>query len=258
MWIQFEKRACATEQLAWVAILFLSISVSPVWCQTHGVPPSVTSIATPSAFFAPAPSITSLGPLGWQVPPSLLPGAPFVPGWGPGDSFPWIPNRVRFPSTIAPGFTPGGIGRQEGDAQSGVVPIVVPYAYPIAFPMPVGDVAPMATEEAQPVPPSIATATQFAGNQRVVQAPPTTQIVTAEPEIPPFEQKTTILIFRNGKRIEVKNYAIIGDKLVNFSGSPRHILLNELDLSATSEINEERAVSFHLPAERNGLSSAAR
>jgi hypothetical protein len=66
---------------------------------------------------------------------------------------------------------------------------------------------------------------------------------------PVQEQQSTVLVFRNGKRLEVSNYAIVGDQLVNLSGGgPRKIALSDLDLNATSLVNDDRAVDFRLPA----------
>jgi hypothetical protein len=62
------------------------------------------------------------------------------------------------------------------------------------------------------------------------------------------EQQSTVLVFRNGKRLEVRNYAIVGDQVVNLSGKgPRKIALSDLDLNATSRVNDDRAVGFRLP-----------
>jgi hypothetical protein len=63
----------------------------------------------------------------------------------------------------------------------------------------------------------------------------------------PEQQPTTVLVFRNGKRLEVRNYAIVGDQVMNLSGGgPRRIALSDLDLSATASVNDDRGVSFHL------------
>jgi hypothetical protein len=67
-----------------------------------------------------------------------------------------------------------------------------------------------------------------------------------------LEQPSTVLVFRNGKRLEVRNYAIMGDQVVNLSGGgARKIALSDLDLNATSRVNDDRAVDFRLPAKPN-------
>jgi hypothetical protein len=65
---------------------------------------------------------------------------------------------------------------------------------------------------------------------------------------PVLEQPSTVLVFRNGKRLEIRNYAIVGDQVVNLSGKgPRKIPLSDLDLNATSRVNDDHAVDFGLP-----------
>jgi hypothetical protein len=59
----------------------------------------------------------------------------------------------------------------------------------------------------------------------------------------------TVLVFRDQHKQEIKNYAIVGQTLWSF-GSPRteKIPLADLDLAATSKANDERGLSFHVPA----------
>jgi len=65
---------------------------------------------------------------------------------------------------------------------------------------------------------------------------------------PAEDVPTTVLIFRDGTRREVKNYAIVGDTLWELSASrARKVPLSALDLKATMRVNEERGVDFRLP-----------
>lgn len=58
----------------------------------------------------------------------------------------------------------------------------------------------------------------------------------------------TVLVFRDGRRLEVRNYAIVGRALWAFSErQARKILLSELDLDTTIRVNEERGVRFFVP-----------
>jgi len=59
----------------------------------------------------------------------------------------------------------------------------------------------------------------------------------------------TVLVFRDQHKEEVRNYAIVGQTLWSF-GSPRteKIPLADLDLPATTKANDERGLTFHLPA----------
>ncbi|MGE0405672.1 MAG: hypothetical protein AB7O65_05165 [Candidatus Korobacteraceae bacterium] len=68
-----------------------------------------------------------------------------------------------------------------------------------------------------------------------------------EPE-PQREVIPTILIFRDGRRQEVRNYAIMGKVLYDFEAAgSRRIQLAELDVSATVKENEDRGIDFAVP-----------
>jgi hypothetical protein len=63
------------------------------------------------------------------------------------------------------------------------------------------------------------------------------------------DQPPTVLVFRDGHMAEVKNYAIVGDVLYDFSADRRKkIALADLDLTATEKQNEDRGIDFRLPA----------
>jgi hypothetical protein len=63
------------------------------------------------------------------------------------------------------------------------------------------------------------------------------------------EQPSTVLVFKDGRRLEISNYAIAGSTLYNLSdGLPRKVALAELDLPATVKQNDDRGVDFQLPA----------
>jgi hypothetical protein len=58
----------------------------------------------------------------------------------------------------------------------------------------------------------------------------------------------TVLVFRDGSRKEVKNYAIMGKELIVLgSGSLRRVQLADLDLPATAKENDVRGLDFKLP-----------
>lgn len=70
----------------------------------------------------------------------------------------------------------------------------------------------------------------------------------SEPARPMADQPNTVLVFRDGHSIDVKNYAIVGDTLYEFSNGSRHkIALADLDLIATQKQNDERGLDFRLP-----------
>ena len=66
---------------------------------------------------------------------------------------------------------------------------------------------------------------------------------------PVADQPSTVLVFKDGHEQEVKNYAIIGATLYDLSeGRTKKVELAQLDLSATVKHNDDRGVSFQLPA----------
>jgi hypothetical protein len=63
----------------------------------------------------------------------------------------------------------------------------------------------------------------------------------------------TVLVFRDQHRLELQNYAIVGQTLWNFA--PQHtqkIPLSDLDLAATTKANDERGVDFRVPGGHEG------
>jgi len=69
------------------------------------------------------------------------------------------------------------------------------------------------------------------------------------PPAPAQEKKApaTVFIFKDGHQLEIRNYAIMGETLYDFSGStPRKIQLNELDSTATVKANDDRGVQVKL------------
>lgn len=65
-----------------------------------------------------------------------------------------------------------------------------------------------------------------------------------DPIIPP-----TILVFRDQHKQEIQNYAIVGQTLWSFAPQrTQKIPLADLDLVATAKVNDDRGVTFRLPA----------
>lgn len=74
--------------------------------------------------------------------------------------------------------------------------------------------------------------------------------MAAPPAQPAAEEKppSTFFIYRDGRQLEVQNYAIVGNTLWVFSDqSTRRIPLADLNLIATRQFNEDRGVDFPLP-----------
>jgi hypothetical protein len=67
-------------------------------------------------------------------------------------------------------------------------------------------------------------------------------------EEPVVAQPSTVLIFRDGHRSEILNYAVVGDTLFDLGTERTHkILLADLDLPATRKANDDRGVDFQVP-----------
>jgi hypothetical protein len=57
----------------------------------------------------------------------------------------------------------------------------------------------------------------------------------------------TVLVYRDQRRQEIHNYAIVGQTLWAFGQRTQKIPLGELDLTATVRANDEQGVDFRLP-----------
>jgi hypothetical protein len=65
---------------------------------------------------------------------------------------------------------------------------------------------------------------------------------------PPSRPVATILVFRDGHRSEIQNYAIVGQTLWVFTESrAKKIPISDLDKEATRNLNEDRGVEIRLP-----------
>jgi len=63
----------------------------------------------------------------------------------------------------------------------------------------------------------------------------------------------TLLVFRDQHKLEVQNYAIVGQTLWNFATDhTQKIPLSDIDLPATTKANDERGVDFKLPGAGEG------
>jgi len=77
------------------------------------------------------------------------------------------------------------------------------------------------------------------------------------PAAPPLELPPATLIFRDGRREEATNYAIVGGVMYLrsdywTSGAwAKQIQLAELDIPATLKANQDRGVKFALPSAPN-------
>jgi hypothetical protein len=216
------------------SILFASLVlapaafVSPSQAQINGAPPSVTS---PGFGGRPIngtpPSVTSLGPRG------------FTPG-----------PSVRFPIAPRP-FRNGSEHRRHRDNT---------YAFPLiyAVPVPYAVDSNVVDDSGEDDPDDQGGPTVFdrrgsgAGSyiSGVRDVPPahSSEAVLDPPSDPAPAQESTFLVFKDGRQLEVGNYAIVGATLIDLTpGHSRKIAIADLDLDATRKQNENRGVIFQLP-----------
>ena len=193
--------------------------------QIRGVPPSVTSIGGSHSPGVPA-SVTSINNTPRCCRTTLFQNN--VPGFGQHRRF-----RGRF---VAAGFQPLFIE----------APVAVPVEVPVAV-MEDGSVAEVAEAPA----PRVRARPQPAYDEQRAPAAAAAKIVevpAARPDENPKPLPATILVFRDGRRAEVRDYAISGDTFYDLSqGLTKKIRLSDLDLDATVKANEDRGVPFSLP-----------
>ena len=216
-----------------LALLTLATSVVAS-AQVHGVPGSVTSFA-PGRGLAPGvpASVTSLGPLGF--------GEPFFDGgFGGGFTFGHDPRFIT-------SFRHHGFHRH-------FFPVVVPYYVPFSgFDYGFSGYDPSAYQQTPPSQPVVVVVDSKSGDDRYGDhsfkeqrnpPPPQAQV----PPAPAREQEPTVLVFRDGHKLEVRNYAIVGQMLWDFGANgTRKIPLSDLDLDSTRKLNDDRGVEFVLP-----------
>ncbi len=71
------------------------------------------------------------------------------------------------------------------------------------------------------------------------------------PPPPPKPEPPTVLVFKDGHRADIHNYAIVGDTLWDLNEQEtRKIALAELDLPATAKVNDEHGTPLRLPGQR--------
>jgi hypothetical protein len=220
-----------------VALFTLLLAVLPATAQIHAIPPSVTSMGPRGQFSpVPFPSVTSPGPLGAFGSPFLTPERN-------------LENLARF--------------RRHRHLRLGSglgVPVYIPYpSSPLFYPF-----YPFLPGAYDPATEGVSAAAEPGWRDRNLPAatPPPSygspQVNSAAADgtrpapvpnpPPPPEQEPTILVFRDGNRLTVRNYAIVGSYLYNFSGAgPRKIALSSLDLDSTIRVNDERGILFNVP-----------
>jgi hypothetical protein len=211
------------------------VSTSPA--QINGTPASVTSPGFGGrAVNGPAASVTSLGPRGFAPPNS----------------------RVTFSTSNQP-RTSDGHRRRHHDAD--FIPPVV-YAVPVPYAVDLGatdngsndDNAAPSTDDNYQGGPTIfdrrgSGAASYIPPVNNAPRPYAVQSDDASSVDPDPPQAPTLLIFKDGRKLELGNYAIIGTTLFDLTpGHARKVPLADLDLEATQKQNDDRGVPFQLPS----------
>jgi len=216
-------------------VVLLLAAFLPVQAQIHGVPPSVTSFGF-GGRYNPTPgvaaSVTSLGPNGFGRSRIAFGGCcsnSFFAGNANPPLFSIGRHRsgFRHHSYFALGYTPAYVPYPEYVA---VEPDDDDYSYargPI-YDQDASDRARVSKRSEDREPPAPA---------------------AAAPSEPVADQPSTVLVFKDGHKAEVGNYAIVGDTLFELSdGRTRKILLADLNLPATRKANDDLGVDFQVPA----------
>ncbi len=218
-------------------LLLLAFSLAiclPLQAQANGVPPSVTSIGFGGRLInGIPPSVTSLGPNGYG-------SLPFLGGCCANFFLPANPNPPLFSErhhrhkdkNNDQNFFAVGVSQ----------PVYVPYAGPSADE---ADDSPDVDYARGAGPLSADSLGKFAGNRNSVA----NADAVDHAEQPMATEPSTVLVFKDGHRSEVLNYAVVGDTLFDFAADRTHkILLADLDLPATRKVNDDRGVDFQIPA----------
>jgi hypothetical protein len=243
--------------LAVLLVAFLTVAVA---AQANGVPPSVTSFGFGGhpGFNGPAPSVTSLGPRGAAPPHNGMHQPPFRPEPGvhhhhnQGYAYPYyVPYYVPYYPMMDPNDA-------QATDESLADPPEDPRQYqggPTIFdrrgpgtPAP-NDYPAEKPRAAVPRPSGPVAAAPALYEHAVANAPEAGK--APEPVI--AVQPSTILIFKDGHKQEVSNYAIVGTNL--FDLTPGHRLkipLSDLDVAATQKANEDQGNDFKLPEPTSG------
>ena len=208
----------------------------------NGVPPSVTSygFGGKPGFHGVAPSVTSLGPNGWTL---RQPGT-HQPGRHHPDNNPPL-SHSHGEVYLYPYFIPyypamNGYDDQPTDSADAEDPEEYQGGPTIFDRRGSGTYSddfvterPKAFVPRPPDPPQQASIDP-------APDPPATPIAR-EPD--------TILVFKDGHKLQVGNYAIVGSNLFDLTpGHRQKVALADLDVPATEKANDDQGVDFKLPA----------
>ncbi len=229
-----EYHVCVRHSMP-VSVAFLSLPVflfSFAHAQINGVPSSVTSPGFGGrAINGPPSSVTSLGPRGYSSHSRVSFSTPNLPRNG---NLHHHHHFVAYAPPVAfaiPVPYAVDIGATEDDADSNVdYRDENDQGGPTVFDR-------RGSGAASYIPP-----TRYTPAPRAAQ---NADLSTPDPDPP---QEPTLLIFKDGRKLEVGNYAIVGATLFDLTpGHARKIALADLDLDATRQQNDDHGIIFQLP-----------
>jgi hypothetical protein len=233
--------------------VFMLFCFCTAQAQVHGVPTSVTSIGFGGHFDrVPGipPSVTSLGPRGFNDPGHTFSAVGVQPH--PGQSHPahpgqasHHPGRSNFPLVggvyAVPYYVPAYVDPTEDDNSA---PESTYPSGPTIFDRRASGQTSQDAEAAYAE--RILTEPQGEPTQQRIPRPSASAAADAAP-VP--EQPATVLVFKDGRQLEVQNYAIVGATLFDLTpGHRSRIALADLDLASTAKQNDDRGVIFQVPA----------
>jgi hypothetical protein len=224
-------------------LAFSATASLPVQAQVNGVPASVTSLGFGGNYInGVRSSVTSLGPAGYVNNRPLL-GDCCANLFMPANPYPPLFNEHHRHRKN------NGSDKDHHNRDLAVVgePVYIPYAAPDAEQEDDESADRGSLDNyAQNVGPLNAPLVRHAGNRSSVA----NGDAAGQSDKPVAQQPPTVLVFKDGHRTEVFNYAVVGDTLFDFAADRTHkIQLADLDLSATQKVNEERGVDFQIPAD---------
>jgi hypothetical protein len=199
------------------------LAILPMQAQVNGVPPSVTSMGFGGNFFnGIRPSVTSLGPITNGRTPttgnccaSFFIPSPDDRGLNSGHHRKHHDRDTLPIGVLEPAYIPNAVAETDDDSE---------------------------LDDDPGPPPAPAISGKPASNSSYRNPAPVRAQETVD------AQPSTVLIFKDGHRSDVLNYAIVGDTLFDFAaGRTKKILLTDLDLPATHEANDDRGIDFEIP-----------
>lgn len=88
----------------------------------------------------------------------------------------------------------------------------------------------------------------YAGERAPAKEEPEAVPAARSEQAPAADQPETLLVFKDGHKVGVQNYAILGDTLYDMTpGHSRKVVIADLDLAATMKENDQRGIDFRLP-----------